>query len=107
MQTTVPMEDDFDVEAMFEGERLQKERLNALCLRLDGTESYLARGAGTCTVCRDCIYPDLPCRFPERLRPSMEAFGLMVTDVCALAETPYYYGPRTLTYTCCVLFPEE
>ena len=104
LQTTAEMEDDFDVEAMMDGQRLQKERFDAYCKALDGAERHLPLGAGSCTVCAKCTYPDAPCRFPDKLRPSMEAFGLLVTDVCQSADIPYYYGPRTITYTCCVLF---
>lgn len=103
LQTTGQMEDDFDIEVMIEAEQLQKKRFEAYCARLEG-EECLPLGAGSCTICAQCTYPDAPCRFPERMRVSMEAFGLQVTDVCRAAETPYYYGPRTITYSGCVLF---
>lgn len=107
LQTTGEMEDDFDVDVMFGAEQLQKERFDAYCRAIAPGEDHLPLGAGTCTICAKCTYPDAPCRFPDRLRPSMEAYGLLVTDVCKAADTPYYYGPRTITYTCCVLFPGE
>jgi len=34
---------------------------------------------------------------------SMEAMGLLVSEVCEAAGLPYYYGPNTLTYTGAVL----
>ena len=104
LQTTGEMEDDFDVETMLEAERLQKERFDAFCRRVPEGERHLPLGAGTCTLCPECTYPDAPCRFPGRMHSSMEACGLVVTEVCQAADTPYYYGLRTLTYTCCVLF---
>ena len=107
LQTTAEMEDDFDVETMFDAERLQKERFDAFCGSIGKEESCLPLGAGSCTLCGECSYPDAPCRFPDRMHASMEAFGLLVTDVCKAADTPYYYGPRTITYTCCVLFENE
>ena len=103
LQTTGQMEDDFDVEVMMEAERLQKERFNAYLASVAG-ERCLPLGAGSCTVCADCTYPEAPCRFPEKVHASMEAFGLVVTEVCAAAGIPYYYGPRTITYSCCALF---
>ena len=33
----------------------------------------------------------------------MEAYGLVVSQVCQDSGLPYYYGPRTITYTACVL----
>ena len=31
-------------------------------------------GAGCCTKCKTCTYPDAPCRFPEQAFSSMEAY---------------------------------
>jgi hypothetical protein len=33
----------------------------------------------------------------------MEAYGLLVSDVCQKAGLPYYYGKQTITYTSCIL----
>ena len=104
LQTTAEMEDDFDVEAMMEAEQRQKARIDAFVDALDAPGAYLVMSAGTCTRCDDCTYPDAPCRFPEKLYVSMEAYGLVVSEVCASAGIPYYYGPRTITYSGCVLF---
>lgn len=104
LQTTGQMEDDFDVEVMFEAERIQKERFRQFCDALESGEEALPLGAGACTICGKCTYPDEPCRFPDKRHPSMEAFGLQVTDVCRAAEVSYYYGKRTITYSSCVLF---
>ena len=42
----------------------------------------LAIGAGCCTKCKVCTYPDAPCRFPKQAFSSMEAYGMLVTQVC-------------------------
>ena len=60
--------------------------------------------AGTCTLCHTCTYPDRPCRHPKQRLSSMEAYGLFVSDVCVRSNLAYNYGPRTLTYTACVLY---
>lgn len=104
LQTTAEMEDDFDVEAMMDAEKRQKKQLDAFVGALDAQEPRLVMSAGTCTRCEACTYPDAPCRFPEKLYVSMEAYGLVVSEVCASAGVPYYYGPRTITYSGCILF---
>lgn len=104
VQSTGNMEDDFDVECMMETERLQKERFAALAERVrEVYPNCLPMASGACTVCSECACPDAPCRFPERAIPSMEAYGLVVSDVCQQADLPYYYGPQTMTYTSCIL----
>ena len=103
VQTTGQLEDDFDVEAMLETESLHKERFAALRQLLQG-QNVLPLGAGCCTVCKTCTYPDAPCRFPEKNISSMEAYGMVVTEVCRANKMPYNYGKNTITYTSCVLF---
>lgn len=106
LQSTGNMEDDFDVETMMATEQEQKKRMDDFCTRLrEQKEDFLPMSSGSCTICRECTYPDAPCRFPELMAPSMEAYGLVVSATCESADTPYYYGPKTMTYTGCVLFP--
>lgn len=73
-------------------EAVRKEYPNALCL-----------GAGGCRICENCAYPE-PCRFPDKAMSSMEGYGLFVTQVCRENGIPYYYGPKTIAYSACVLF---
>lgn len=104
VQTTGQMEDDFDLDTMMEAEQLQKEHFFALVDKLrDCFPSLLPMAAGTCTLCKTCSYPDAPCRFPDKAFTSMEAYGLMVSDVCKQSGLGYYYGPKTITYTSCIL----
>lgn len=105
LQSTGALEDDFDLDAMQETERLHKKRFLQLLEWLDETQTpALPMAAGTCTICARCTYPDAPCRFPRRAVPSMEAYGLWVSKVCEDSGLPYHYGPRTITYTSCILY---
>ena len=106
LQTTAQMEDEFDGEAIEEAQKTQKERFLEYCARLrEKGEDFLPMGSGGCGVkCASCTWPDAPCRFPDQAFTSMEAYGLLVTDVCKSADTPYYYGRNTVTFTSCVLF---
>ncbi len=108
LQTTGEMEDAFDAETMEEAMIAQKERFQTyvdLLREQYRNEAFLPMSSGGCDICKECTYPDAPCRFPEKALPSMEAYGLIVTDVCELAGIPYYYGRNTITYSSCILFP--
>ena len=120
LQTTADMEDEFDGEAIEEAQETQRRRFEAYCARLreifaettpevqtEAGEAFLPMGSGGCGQCEKCTYPDAPCRFPDKAFVSMEAYGLLVTDVCKSADTPYYYGKNTVTFTSCVLFQQE
>ena len=104
VQSLGELEDSFDVEAMMETEAAHKERFYAMRKQLHelGAEA-MAAGAGCCTVCRECTYPDAPCRFPEQRMSSMEALGMLVTEVCKANGLAYNHGPNTIAYTSCFL----
>ena len=105
MQTVGEREDSYDFEAMMEIAARCDKNFYRLVDALNGAD-VLAMSAGTCTRCEKCTYPDAPCRFPDRLYPSMEACGLFVSKVCKDNGVPYYYGEEKMAYTCCLLYNE-
>lgn len=106
VETVCKMEDEFDFESIEEASFLHKRRFMALVDALRGiTPSLLPMGAGRCSLCEKCTYPTAPCRFPDRMAPSMEASGLLVADVCRACGIPYYHGKNTTTFISCVLLP--
>ena len=107
VQTVAEMEDDFDIETMEEAGDRQKNRVLDLVEAIDKaglSSETMTLSAGTCTICSTCTYPDEPCRFPEKRLVSMEAAGLVVSEVCGLADIPYNHGPQTIAYSGCVLY---
>ena len=104
VQCTTELEDDFDIEAMMENEERQKKAFDALVAALKKQyPNCWPMGTGACRLCPECTYPDAPCRFPDKVYPSMEACGLFVSRVCKQSGMEYYYGPKTMTYTSCIL----
>ena len=107
VQTTADLEDEFDAVGIEEAGKRHKKNFQTLArqMRLIYADC-LPLSAGSCTICRSCTYPEKPCRFPAKMLSSMEAYGLLVSDVCTQAGLKYYYGPRTLTYHSCILWKE-
>lgn len=104
VQTTAAMEDDFDMEAIRKAMELHKKRFDTLVRQLKALDlQFLAMGAGTCTRCYRCTYPENSCRYPDKLIYSMEAYGLLVSRVCTQSGLAYNHGPSTITYTSCIL----
>lgn len=104
VQTMGELEDSMDFETMLELDKAHMK--NFMEFREVLAETYpklLALGAGACTICKECTYPDEPCRFPEKSVSSMEAYGLWVNQVCTANGMQYYYGPNTMAYTSCYL----
>ncbi len=104
VQTYGDIEDGFDFEAMMEIEGEHKAHFSQMHAALrEAGASVLALGAGCCTQCATCTYPDEPCRFPDRMMASMEAYGMLVLEVCQANGLPYYYGSDKMAYTSCFL----
>ena len=105
VQTVGELEDAFDGEGMMAAEAAHKAHFAEMhrALRAAGL-APLALGAGCCTQCEVCTYPDAPCRLPELQTVSMEAYGLVVLEVCKICGVPYYYGSERIAYTSCFLF---
>lgn len=59
-----------------------------------------------CTVCKKCTYPDTPCRFPDRMYPATESYGIMVMQMAPALNIRYNNGANTVTYFSLVLFNE-
>lgn len=64
----------------------------------------VALSAGSCSFCADCTYPDAPCRFPDFAFPSMEACGLLVSEVLAQHGLEFYTGNENkMSFVSCLL----
>ena len=104
LQTTGMLQKAVDTKGYRETEQKHLQQFYAFCRLLK--EEYpqaLCLGSGGCRICQSCAFPE-PCRFPQLACPSMEGYGLFVTQVCRDSNIPYYYGEKTVTYTACVLF---
>ncbi|MBQ2895793.1 MAG: DUF2284 domain-containing protein [Oscillospiraceae bacterium] len=104
VQTVGELEDALDGEGMMEAAERHGEQFNAMYAKLRELYPHvLAIGAGSCKQCASCTYPDEPCRFPDRRISSMEAYGMMVMEVCKKNGLSYYYGSDHIAYTSCFL----
>ena len=93
------LEDDFDIEGMQQAAQDHKQFNRALADLLDADNiPYLLYGAGGCTLCATCTYPDAPCRFPTRAHRSMEACGIDVGALARHCGIKYNNGRLTVTY---------
>jgi predicted metal-binding protein len=110
LQTTAQLEDEFDIETMQSAREEHAKRMKEFAKQFrglppcgEGKGQPLVFSVGHCEVCEKCAYPE-PCRIPGSAMSSMEAFGMVVSDVCQANDIPYYYGKGTLTYTACALW---
>lgn len=98
------LEDSFDFENMTASAAEFAKIATGLKEELQG-DGILVLGAGHCHICEKCTYPDAPCRFPEKCTIPVEACGINVSELCALAGLNYINGENTVTYSGLIALP--
>lgn len=99
------LEDSFDFEGMMQGQKSAKMVLQSVIqnLQTQGIK-FLALGTGSCDICEKCTYPHAPCKFPKKVIPSVESFGINVVDLSKNIGINYNNGENTVTYFSVIFF---
>ena len=93
------LEDCFDLEGMQAGMADFKDKVDRFgCALAGAAEDYFLFSNEGCGRCASCTYPHAPCRFPERLYPSLEGYGLIVSELARQASVRYQNGVNTVTF---------
>lgn len=58
----------------------------------------LTLSTDSCDICTHCAYPDSPCRYPERMFPCVESYGILVTDLAEMGEMTFNNGANVITW---------
>ena len=108
VQSTAELADEFDYQGIMRLTEEHKRRFAdfARQARLVYPDC-LPLTAGRACCAGPAPIPTAPAATPNRRLSSMEAYGLFVSDVCTKSGLSYNYGPRTLTFTSCVLLLKE
>ena len=109
IQTVWPLEDEFDFDGMMAGNSKHAALLNKAVARvvplLPDAATHLAFGAGACSLCETCTFPDgEPCRLPGQAMSAIEAYGIDVAALITSAGLSYNNGPNTVSYVGLILF---
>ncbi len=106
-QKIYQIEDSFDIEGMFEANK----KFQRIIVRLAETfsqekEEVLLLGAGGCRICAVCAaVEEKPCRHPDLACPSLESYGIQVSELAQRCGMNYINGVNTVTYFGAVLQP--
>ena len=107
-QTVGLLEDSFDVEGMAEAGKRHKTLTRALHDALYGKlPGLLMLSGGGCTLCAACgATSGEPCRFPDKVIPSISCYCIEVSKAAAYAGLKYHSGANTVTFFGGVFAPE-
>jgi predicted metal-binding protein len=90
----------------WQGARIRHETINESVVSIVRSQfdKMLALSTEGCMVCENCTYPNQPCRFPKRMFPATEGFGINVLELAKTCGITYYNGPNTVTYFSILFF---
>ena len=99
-QSIGKLEDSFDIEGMQVAAKAHNHLAQALFTQVKPLLRHPLRlAAGACQVCGRCArMDDLPCRHPEQAIPSLEAYGIAVSELAQSCGMNYINGQNTVTY---------
>jgi predicted metal-binding protein len=73
-------------------------------LEREGYET-LTLSTESCDICEDCAYlHGEPCRFPKRMHPCLESYGVVVSEIVESEQMEYNLGGNTILWFSMVLF---
>lgn len=97
--TKSKLEDSYDYDGMIEGKRFHEEisdRVREIFIK--EYPDILMLSSEGCQNCKTCTYPNTPCRFPDRMYPSVESYGIYVHKEAMAGGIRYINGENTVTY---------
>lgn len=77
----------------------------AALLRGQGLE-VMGLSTDSCAICKECSYPNAPCRHPEQMYPCVESHGIVVTALAEKLGVEYLYGNNVVTWFSLLLYRE-
>ena len=108
-QTVGQLEDSYDFEGMMEAAHKHNLLARELTKRFVALPfpRKLHLSAGGCHMCQVCAKrTNEPCRHPELAMPSLEVYGINVSELAAASGMKYINGQNTVTYFGALLFSE-
>jgi len=104
--TKTDLEDSFDFEGMTEAGKRHKVVSNAVKKLFEEyvSKEILVLSNEGCDNCKECTYPNAPCRFPDKMTPSVESYGIMVSKETAKGKIHYINGANTVTFFSNIFF---
>ncbi len=67
-------------------------------------EKVLALSTEGCLLCKNCTYPNAPCKDPSRMYPATEGYGILVIEQARKSKMQYNNGTNTVTYFSMLFF---
>ena len=67
-------------------------------------EMPLALSSESCAICQDCSYPAAPCRYPDKMLPCIESYGILVISAIEKLGMDFFYDSGTILWFGMIIF---
>ncbi|MDD6212206.1 MAG: DUF2284 domain-containing protein [Clostridiales bacterium] len=61
----------------------------------------------SCSICKECTYPNGPCRHPEQMYPCVESYGILVTALAEQAGMAFLEDYNMVLWFSAAFFQDE
>lgn len=76
-------------------------------IKQEGHEVFVL-STESCDICEKCTYLEgLPCRFPDKMHPCLESYGVVASQIVEREQMEYQLGGNTVLWFSLVLFRES
>lgn len=103
--TVTEVMDSYDIQSWHDA-RVEHEKITddvAMIFKSHYKDPLILSTEG-CTVCEICTFPHTLCRFPDRMYPATEGYGILVMQQAQLCNIQYDNGFNMVTYFSLILF---
>lgn len=74
-------------------------------LRTEEGYETLTLSTESCDICEECAYKQgQPCRFPNRMHPCLESYGVVVSEIVEEKQMEYQLGGNTILWFSMILY---
>lgn len=106
--TVTEVEDIADIHATLNtrGDHEEITRQARAMVEAQGMETYTL-STEACAICKECAWPNGPCRHPEHMNPCIESHGIVLTEVAEECGLPFQYGDNVVTWFSLIFYREK
>lgn len=86
--------------------RMEHEKITRHIRDLFREQCVLVQALSTesCAICETCAYPGESCRFPDKMLPCIESYGILVTEIAEKYGLCFMNGANVVTWFSLILY---
>lgn len=96
--TVAEVTDSSNMDEMLKSHKEHERIVHEVKAILAENEEVLALSSDSCTLCTSCTYPENECKFPDKMLPCIESYGILVTSAAEKLEMDFYFDEHNILW---------